>query len=70
MAQHVRYPLIETPTILLYHAHPLCESNETFVVEEAGAERGNPSPLVQQNLDPGVLRESHFVSACDPAVVN
>ncbi len=24
MAQHVRYGLIETQTILLYHAHPLC----------------------------------------------
>jgi DNA polymerase (family 10) len=48
---------IETSTILLYHAHPLCESNEKFLVEEAGAERGNPSPLVQQNLDLRVLRE-------------
>jgi DNA polymerase (family 10) len=57
MAELVLYGLIETSTILLYHAHPLCESNEKFLVEEAGAERGNPSPLVQQNLDLRVLRE-------------
>lgn len=39
MAQHVRYGLVETQTILLYHAHPLSESLEKFMLNRAGAER-------------------------------
>jgi DNA polymerase (family 10) len=39
MAQHVRQGLVETETILLYHAHPLRESIEQFLVKRAGAER-------------------------------
>jgi DNA polymerase (family X) len=39
MAQHVRYGLTEIETILLYHAHPLRESIERFLLSRAGAER-------------------------------
>jgi DNA polymerase (family 10) len=39
MMQHVRYGLIETETILLYHAHALCESIGKFLLRKAGAER-------------------------------
>ncbi len=39
MAQHVRYGLVETQTILLYHAPPLCDSIEKFLLNTAGAER-------------------------------
>lgn len=39
MAQHVRFGLVETRTILLYHAHPLCASIMDFLVNKAGAER-------------------------------
>ncbi|HEX5233965.1 MAG TPA: PHP domain-containing protein [Silvibacterium sp.] len=39
MAQHIRYGLIETETILLYHAHALCGSIENFLLRKAGAER-------------------------------
>ena len=38
MAQHVRYGLTEVETILLYHAHPLRESIEKFLLSKAGAE--------------------------------
>src|SRR5207248_7008553 len=38
MAQHVRYGLTEIETILLYHAHSLCESIEKFLLNRAGAE--------------------------------
>lgn len=39
LAQHVRFGLAETQTILLYHAHPLCKSIETFLLHKAGAQR-------------------------------
>jgi DNA polymerase (family 10) len=39
MAQHVRYGLVETETILLYHAHKLCESIKNFLLNKAGVER-------------------------------
>ena len=39
MAQHVRDGLVETETILLYHAHRLCESIATFLLDKARAER-------------------------------
>jgi DNA polymerase (family 10) len=39
MAQHVRYGLVETEAILLYHAHPLSTSIENFLRTKAGAER-------------------------------
>lgn len=39
VAQHVRFGLVETQTILLYHAHSLCESLEYFLLNKAGAER-------------------------------
>ena len=39
MAQHVRLGLVETQTILLYHAHPLSESITKFLLNKAGAER-------------------------------
>jgi DNA polymerase (family X) len=38
MAQHVRYGLVATETILLYHAHPLCSSIEKFLLDKTGAE--------------------------------
>lgn len=38
MAQHVQFGLVETETILLYHAHRLCESIEKFLLNKAGAE--------------------------------
>ncbi len=38
MAQHVRYGLIEREAILLYHAHPLCESIQNFLLNKAGAQ--------------------------------
>src|SRR6185437_743817 len=38
MAQHVRFGLIETHSILLYHAHQLRESIEDFLMRRAGAE--------------------------------
>lgn len=37
MAQHVRLGLVETQTILLYHAHPLSESITKFLLSRAGA---------------------------------
>src|SRR5579875_3074028 len=39
MAQHVRFGLVETHTILLYHAHTLAESIEQFLLKKAGADR-------------------------------
>ncbi|HEV2136113.1 MAG TPA: PHP domain-containing protein [Terracidiphilus sp.] len=39
MAQHIRSGLVETDTILLYYAHPLCESIREFLMNRAGAER-------------------------------
>lgn len=39
MAQHVRYGLTEIETILLYHAHSLRETLESFLLSRAGAER-------------------------------
>jgi DNA polymerase (family 10) len=39
MAQHVRYGLVETETILLYHAHKLCESIKNVLLNKAGVER-------------------------------
>jgi DNA polymerase (family 10) len=42
MAQHVRSGLIDTETILLYHAHPLCDSIRKFLMNTAGAERVEP----------------------------
>jgi DNA polymerase (family 10) len=39
MAQHVRFGLIETKMVLLYHAHQLCASIESFLLNKAGAER-------------------------------
>jgi len=38
MAQHVRYGLVDTEMVLLYHAHQLCESIENFLMNRAGAE--------------------------------
>jgi DNA polymerase (family 10) len=38
MAQHVRYGLVDTQMILLYHAHSLCKSIENFLMKSAGAE--------------------------------
>jgi DNA polymerase (family 10) len=39
MAQHVRLGLVETETILLYHAHPIAEAIKKFLLKTAGAER-------------------------------
>ena len=39
LAQHLRLGLVESETILLYHAHPLRESIERFLLNKAGAER-------------------------------
>jgi DNA polymerase (family 10) len=39
MAQHVRLGLVETDTILLYHAHSIAEAISKFLLEKAGAER-------------------------------
>jgi len=39
MAQHVRLGLVETETILLYHAHPIAESIRNFLLKKAGAKR-------------------------------
>lgn len=39
MAQHVRLGLVETETILLYHAHPIAEAIKKFLLKQAGAER-------------------------------
>jgi DNA polymerase (family 10) len=39
MAQHVRYGLVESSTILLYQAHQLCGSIENFLLNKAGSER-------------------------------
>jgi len=39
MAQHVRLGLVETETILLYHAHPIAETIKAFLLKKAGAER-------------------------------
>lgn len=39
MAQHVRLGLVETETILLYHAHPIAEAIRNFLLKKAGAER-------------------------------
>lgn len=37
MEQHVRFGLVETHTILLYHAHPLCAGIEHFLLNRADA---------------------------------
>lgn len=39
MAQHVRFGLDETKTILLYHAHSLSQSIEQFLLNKSGPER-------------------------------
>lgn len=39
MAQHIRLGLVETETILLYHAHPIAEAIKQFLFKKAGAER-------------------------------
>jgi len=39
MAQHVRLGLVDTETILLYHAHPIAQAIKTFLLKKAGAER-------------------------------
>lgn len=39
MAQHVRLGLVETETILLYHAHSIADSISQFLLTKAGAER-------------------------------
>ncbi|KAA6465397.1 hypothetical protein DYQ86_05515 [Acidobacteria bacterium AB60] len=39
MAQHVRFGLVETQSILLYHAHQLRKSIENFLLTRAGVER-------------------------------
>ena len=39
MAQHIRSGLVETRSILLYHAHPLCDSIEKFLLNKAHADR-------------------------------
>lgn len=39
MAQHVRLGLVETETILLYHAHTVASAIRKFLVTKAGAER-------------------------------
>lgn len=42
MAQHVRLGLVETETILLYHAHSIIETIRKFLLEKAGAQRAEP----------------------------
>ena len=39
MAQHVRLGLVETETVLLYHAHSIVEALRKFLVQRAGAKR-------------------------------
>jgi DNA polymerase (family 10) len=39
MTQHVRLGLVETDTILLYHAHSIAEAIRKFLLKKAGAER-------------------------------
>ena len=51
MAQHVRYGLIETETILLYHAHPLCESIAAFLLNKAGVERVEAAGDYRRRVD-------------------
>jgi DNA polymerase (family 10) len=39
MAQHVRLGLVETETILLYHAHAIAEAIRKYLLKKAGAKR-------------------------------
>lgn len=39
MAQHVRLGLVETETVLLYHAHSIAEAVRKFLLKKAGAEK-------------------------------
>ena len=42
MAQHVRQGLVPTQTILLYHAHSLCDAIQNFLLTRCGATRAEP----------------------------
>jgi hypothetical protein len=46
MTQRVRYVLPEIETILLHHAHTLCESIENFSVGQTGVECLDPFSMV------------------------
>ena len=43
MAQHVRFGLTDIETILLYHAHKVCDSIRAFLLNRAGADRAEPT---------------------------
>ncbi|HEY3705647.1 MAG TPA: PHP domain-containing protein [Terracidiphilus sp.] len=59
IAQHVRQGLVETETILLYHAHPLRESIENFLVNKAGAERAKAAGEYRRHVE--VISRLDFV---------
>ncbi|UWZ85274.1 DNA polymerase/3'-5' exonuclease PolX [Occallatibacter riparius] len=42
MAQHVRHGLTEIESILLYHAHQLCDTIGTFLLNRTGADHAEP----------------------------
>jgi DNA polymerase (family X) len=43
MAQHVRLGLTDIETILLYHAHKVCDSIRSFLLNRAGVDRAEPT---------------------------
>ncbi len=64
MAQHVRYGLTEIETILLYHAHPLCERIQTFLLQRAGADRAEPAGDYRRRVEI-VSRLDFLIHAAD-----
>jgi DNA polymerase (family X) len=59
MAQHVRFGLVETQTILLYYAHPLRESIETFLAKKEGVKRVEVAGDYRRRLE--TIDTFHFI---------
>jgi DNA polymerase (family X) len=59
MAQHVRFGLVETQTILLYHAHSLRESIYAFLVNKGGVERVEVAGDYRRRVE--IIAAFHFI---------
>lgn len=59
MAQHVRQGLVQTGAILLYHAHDLVLSIETYLLKRAGATRAQAVGDYRRRVE--VIEELSFV---------
>jgi DNA polymerase (family 10) len=61
MAQHVRQELVQTGAILLYHAHDLVRSIETYLLKRAGVTRAEAVGDYRRRVE--VIEELLFVVA-------